>query len=393
MREFLLSALKRASRMNAEQLRTLLTSFEEEYSLFVATMDSIYDGLILLDKANIVVKVNRAASRILNIHRGELQDKLFWECINCDKIALFVKEVIINEEVKKTETFILNSNTSSTPVYIEVSIFPLVLEKKVIGNIIVLKDVTKEKQDEIRQHRLESLASLSNAAAGVAHEINNPIGAMSIHAQLLEKKINTLAIDNDDKEKILKHIHVITEEIESLNKTVVNFLFAVRPISFEFTNIHINSLINSIVELYDEEFKEASIKIVLDLDPTIHTILGDERFIRQAFVNIFTNAKAAMTEGGNFFISTYEKDNLVYISFEDTGCGIDEENIQKIFQPYFTTKPEGTGLGLTLTYKVIKEHGGDIFLHSEKNRGTTFIFSLPILRKTEKLLLESPIAT
>ena len=128
----------------------------------------------------------------------------------------------------------------------------------------------------------------------------------------------------------------------------------------------------------------------MSTDESLTNIWGDERFLRQAFTNVITNAKHAMPEGGKLFVSTYEKDNFVFIKFEDTGTGISEENLHKIFEPYFTTKATGTGLGLPLAYKVIKEHGGDIFVNSKKGEGTAFIFSLPILRNNERLLLEPP---
>lgn len=389
MREFIFSALKRINRMSAEQLRSFLLSFEEEYSLFVAMMDSLDDGLILLDKNNFIVKTNRASERILGTRLSDLQEKKIWTCIDCEKISTFISEVIKNEEAKKTDVFMLSSDDLSTK-YIEVTVMPLVFEKKVIGTIVVLKDVTQEKHAEIQRHRLESLASLTNAAASIAHEIKNPLGAMSIHAQLLEKKIKSMKLENEDLERILKHINIIEEEIDSLNKSVVDFLFAVRPIKFSFDTVNINEVLKSLIDLYREEFRNAHIEVHVSLYNSLRDIWGDERFLRRAFTNIITNAKASMKAGGKFFVSSYEKENFVFIKFEDTGCGIEEKNIHKIFEPYFTTKATGTGLGLTLTYKVIKEHGGDIFVHSEPGLGSTFVFTLPILKNNERLLLESP---
>lgn len=389
MREFFLSSMKRVNRMNEEQLRTLLHTFSEEYSLFEAMMDSLDDGLILLDKNNFIVKTNRSAERILGTRLTNIQETELWDCIDCRKISQFIKNVIKNEETTKNETFIL-TNSGINIKYVEVSILPLVSQKKIIGNIVILKDVTKEKHAEIKRHRLESLASLTNAAASIAHEIKNPLGAMSIHIQLLMKKLQALSLDDSTHKKIFKHINVINEEIENLNKTVVDFLFAVRPIKFTFDNVDVNELLKNVIQLYAPDFKNANIEVKITQDKQVQNIWGDERFLRQAFTNVITNAKYAMPNGGKLFITTYQKENFLFIKFEDTGTGISEENIHKIFEPYFTTKATGTGLGLTLTYKVIKEHGGDIFVNSKKNEGTTFIFSLPILQKNEKLLLESP---
>lgn len=389
MKEFFLGAFKRINRMNEEQLRELLISFGDDYSLFLAMMDSLDDGLILLDKDSFIVKVNRAAERILERRLYEAQETELWDCIDCKRIATFMKDAIKNQETTRNEVFVFNLSPTNIK-YIKISILPLVFEKKIIGTIVVVKDITKERHEEIQRRRLESLANLTNVAASIAHEIKNPLGAMSIHTQLLTKKINSLNLNARDSEKIFKHIAVIKEEIESLNKTIVDFLFAVRPITFNFENISVNNIVKTLVALYTPELQNANIKIILSLSEELNNIWGDERFLRQAFTNVIQNAKAAMENGGRLFITTYQKDNFVYIKFQDTGTGISEEALHKIFEPYFSTKPTGTGLGLTMTYKVIKEHGGDIFVNSMEGEGTTFIFSLPILKRSERLLLTSP---
>lgn len=318
MREFFLSSMKRVNRMNEEQLRTLLHTFSEEYSLFEAMMDSLDDGLILLDKNNFIVKTNRSAERILGTRLTNIQETELWDCIDCRKISQFIKNVIKNEETTKNETFIL-TNSGINIKYVEVSILPLVSQKKIIGNIVILKDVTKEKHAEIKRHRLESLASLTNAAASIAHEIKNPLGAMSIHIQLLMKKLQALSLDDSTHEKIFKHINVINEEIENLNKTVVDFLFAVRPIKFTFDNVDVNELLKNVIQLYAPDFKNANIEVKITQDKQVQNIWGDERFLRQAFTNVITNAKYAMPNGGKLFITTYQKENFLFIKFEDTG--------------------------------------------------------------------------
>lgn len=389
MKEFFLSALKRINRMNEEQLRELIISFGEDYSLFLAMMDSLDDGLILLDKDSFIVKVNRAAERILERRLYEAQETELWDCIDCVRMATFVKDAIKNQETKRNEIFVFNLSPTNIK-HIKTSILPLVFEKKIIGTIVVVKDVTKERHEEIQKRRLESLANLTNVAASIAHEIKNPLGAMSIHTQLLTKKINTLKLNDTDSEKIFKHIKVIKEEIDNLNKTIVDFLFAVRPIAFNFENINVNDIVKTLTELYTPELQNSKIKIILSLSEELDNIWGDERYLRQAFTNIVQNAKHAMKNGGRLFITTYQKENFVYIKFRDTGTGISEAALHKIFEPYFSTKSTGTGLGLTLTYKVIKEHGGDIFVNSKEGEGTTFIFSLPILKRAERLLLVPP---
>ena len=176
------------------------------------------------------------------------------------------------------------------------------------------------------------------------------------------------------------------EEIERLNKIVVDFLFAVRPLKFDFAPLDINTVVKGLSDFFSEELNRAGMVLTLDLAETLPFIQGDERFIRQMLVNLVKNAIAAMTPGGIIHIRTWHTDEFVIMTVEDTGSGIPTDMIHKIFEPYFTTKVDGTGLGLTMAYKVVKEHGGDIRVQSEQGKGTCFTISLPILRKAQKLI-------
>nr|WP_255823897.1 ATP-binding protein [Treponema putidum] len=261
----------------------------------------------------------------------------------------------------------------------------MVNEKKIQGTIIMIADITEKRIEEIKTRRLESLASLTNVAAAVAHEIKNPLAAISIHLQLLKK--NFTACNLSINQKAQKHIDVIEEEIERLNKIVVDFLFAVRPLKFEFVPVDINVLLKNLYDTFFDEFNDSGITISLSFSKDMPKIQGDERFLRQAFMNVLTNAKAAMPGGGFLDISTKAVNDFIVVIISDSGQGILPEDMHKIFEPYFTTKHDGTGLGLTMTYKVIKEHGGDINVYSDYGMGTSFKFSLPIERKGSQLLL------
>ena len=261
----------------------------------------------------------------------------------------------------------------------------LVNEKKIQGTIIMIADITEKRIEEIKNRRLENLASLTNVAAAVAHEIKNPLAAISIHLQLLKK--NFTACNLSINQKAQKHIGVIEEEIERLNKIVVDFLFAVRPLKFEFVPVDMNILLKNLYDTFFDEFNDSGIAISLSFSKELPKIQGDERFLRQAFMNVLTNAKSAMPNGGFLDISTKAVNDFIIVTISDSGQGILPEDMHKIFEPYFTTKHDGTGLGLTMTYKVIKEHGGDINVYSDYGMGTSFKFSLPIERKGAMLLL------
>ena len=379
-------ALRKLQRMNDSQLRSFIQLIADDYALFDAMMDSLANGVIILDSNHVIVKTNRAASRILGIPLSENPERPLWLSISDTKLADFIYTVIQNEEVRTAEEFVIVTDEGNQ--YIELSVLPLVKEKKVRGTIITIEDITQRKRAEINNRRLENLASLTNLAAAVAHEIKNPLAAISIHVQLLRKNFKACNVDIDKKAQ--KHLDVVEEEIERLNKIVVDFLFAVRPLRCEFAPLKLNTLIRSLFTTFQEEFSAAGISIILQLDEELPVIQADERFLRQALMNILTNAKAAMMPaGGELSIITCFDEGNVYITIADTGKGIPPDVLHKIFEPYFTTKPDGSGLGLTMTYKVIKEHGGDIQVHSESGKGTRFTLMLPVIHTEKPLLLES----
>ena len=381
MREFMRKAIKKSETMNESQLKNFVKLIADEYALLDSTMDSLQGGVIVVNKNNKIIRSNRTAARILESHLSDSQEKNVWEYVNEIPVRNFIAAAIQNESGRISKEF--NLCTDDKTKYIEVVVLPLVKEKKIKGTVITIYDITEKRKEEIKTRRLESLASLTNVAAAVAHEIKNPLAAISIHLQLLKK----MPAEKTSCEKAKKHIFVIEEEIERLNKIVVDFLFAVRPLKFEFAPVDVNSVLKNLCETFFDEFDGKGITMSLNLAENLPKIQGDERFLRQVFMNILTNAGAAMPSGGFLDIATNAKNDFITVTVSDSGQGILPENLNKIFEPYFTTKHDGTGLGLTIAYKIIKEHGGDISVYSDFGMGTSFRFMLPIVRRGFNLLL------
>ena len=382
MNNFINRAVKKSSKMNEVQLRSLVQNIFEEYSLLDSMIDSLSDGVVILDGNNKVIKVNKALFSIFNAKLSENIN--IEEIIDDDEINNFINYTILNQEKCSGKEFFIQKKDQNQ--YISLSILPLVSNKKIHGTIIIISNITEKKIDEMRRQRLESLARLTTAAASISHEIKNPLAAISIHVQLAKK--NIVANENVFNEKMKKHFSVIEEEIDRLNKIVVDFLFAVRPIKFQFRMLNINTIITSIVDTFQDEFEKYNIQIKKALDESLPPLQGDERFLRQAIINIIVNSKHAMLkDGGVLSISTSKEENMVVVLISDSGDGIPHDILNKIFEPYFTTKDSGTGLGLTMTYKVIKEHGGDIHVYSDLGNGASFKISLPIVNDKSILLI------
>jgi len=382
MNNFINRAVKKSSKMNEVQLRNLVQNIFAEYSLLDSMIDSLNDGIVILDANNKVIKVNKTLFLIFNAQVSENVD--IEEIIDNDEINSFINFTILNQEKCSGKEFFIQRKDQNQ--YISLSILPLVSNKKIHGTIIIISNITEKKINEIKTQRLESLARLTTAAASISHEIKNPLAAISIHVQLAKK--NIASNENIFNEKMKKHFSVIEEEIDRLNKIVVDFLFAVRPIKFEFRLLNINNIITSILNTFQDEFESYKIQIKKVLDESLPLLQGDERFLRQALINIIVNSKYAMIEdGGILTISTSKEENEVVVLISDSGRGIPQNIINKIFEPYFTTKDCGTGLGLTMTYKVIKEHGGDIHVYSDLGKGASFKILLPIVNNKSTLLI------
>ena len=251
---------------------------------------------------------------------------------------------------------------------------------------IVTRDVTSARRDQARLRRSESLAAMTTMAAGVAHEIKNPLAAMQIHIQLLRKAFQRKSsLTLEDAER---YLGVLEEEIGHLNGIAVDFLFAVRPMNLSPSKQRIDGVISSLEDFVRPELEEHGIRFVVNVQPFLPQLMIDSNYLRQALLNIVKNAMNAMENGGRLDIDVWCEGDYVKIAVKDTGCGIDAEHLGKIFEPYFTTKASGTGLGLTVVYKIVKEHDGDISVESTVGKGTTFTISLPV-PSDERMAIEN----
>ena len=355
MNSFIYKAMKKANKMNEEGLRTLVMRLFNEYSLLEAVLDSIADGVAILDEHNKIMSINKSLTVILGT---SIERDASIEDMVSEEVSSFILSVIQSEEKCKDKEFTLEIREMRK--YIELSILPLVKYKKIIGTIIIVSDITERKMTEMKTQRLESLARLANVAASISHEIKNPLAAISIHVQLLEKILHSSPLlfnsqseknisedfknDSKQREKIEKHLSVVKEEIERLNKIVVDFLFAVRPIKFEFSIVDINAILSSLLETFNDEAVLNNIHFDTKFASFPLLLQGDERFLRQAFMNIILNAFHAMQgKGGCVFIKTYSENSNIIVEISDEGGGIPRHILSNIFEPYFTTKDGGTG--------------------------------------------------
>jgi two-component system, sporulation sensor kinase E len=386
MRHLVSKAIESLPKLDSGQINNLISILAEEVKdivLLEMVLSSLPFGVIVARPDHYIQFMNIPVKRMVPLQQKGLDKLKAWEVILDSDISNFVKESLLEAETVKPRDFTLE--TLNRDITLAVGVMPVVKEGSIQGDFIYIEDVTDKRLEEARLRRAESLAAMTTMAASVAHEIKNPLGSISIYLQLMQKSLNT---DSESCRTDLEdYLSIISEEVERLNSIVVDYLFAVRPMDTHPIPTSINSIIEELITFVQYELMEAGIKVEEYPGKDLPLLNLDEKLIKQALLNIIKNALAAMENGGTLTIRTYEKDNMVHMRIQDTGIGIPADLVSKIFEPYFTTKDNGSGLGLTVVYKVIKEHGGELRVFSKEGEGTTFTILLPIPQTVNKLLV------
>jgi len=382
MRKFLQRALMKLPKLDKAQIQELLYDLASENERLEVVLDSLGEGVIVSDVEHNLVLFNKSAERLVPFASNDAVEQKVWEAIQDNEISAFVRQVLENQETVVDEEFTLM--VKGVPRVLNCSIMPLVRAGHIQGNILHIDDITEKRGKEARLRRAESLASLTTLAAGVAHEIKNPLGSIGIHIQLIQKAIRNRESVNPST--IEPFIDIVNEEVERLNRIVVDFLFAVRPMDTKLEESNLNHVVSDLLEFVRYELEEANITLTETLDADLPPVMLDEKYMKQAILNIIKNAISAMPTGGELRVTTARQAGEAILSIADNGIGMSDEIINKIFEPYFTTKDFGSGLGLTLVYKVVKEHMGEISVSSQEGMGTTFSITLRIPQKYQHLL-------
>ncbi|MEH7416614.1 PAS domain S-box protein [Neobacillus drentensis] len=263
-----------------------------------------------------------------------------------------------------------NKAKDGTYYWVDTTIVPFLNEQgKPYQYLAIRNDITERKKSEEVLHRQDKLAAVGQLAAGVAHEIRNPLTSMKGYAEFLQ-------LDEKDPER-MEFLNIILEEIERVNTIVEDFMVLAKPKAVELEEKNVVPVIRNVVSLLEFEARKKNVRLSFDCNQEIIQIECDENRLKQVFLNFIKNGIEAMPNGGDLHVKTVIYDNNVQISIQDSGVGISKEKLKKLGEPFFTTKKNGNGLGLMVSFKIIESHNGKVFVESEPNKGTTFNILLP----------------
>ncbi len=355
--------LEQANEMLKKMNEELRISHEQYRSLFENAGKPIF---IVHPETWVVLDANNEVENLLKCTRDEILNLSF------ARYKKFFQPLFEGERVVNFETTMLDFEGNEKFVEMSANLIGYANTSTIQ---VIVSDLTEKKkiQDELIQ--TEKLASLGRLAAAIAHEIRNPLSAVSVNLQFLLRKFS----EETQERKYLELALEGVKRIEKIVEATLNFARPSKPIIKE---EDINDVITSTLPLVEVSTLKKKIEIVTKLEPNLPKVKIDFKQIQQVILNILTNAVDAIDKSGTIRIKSYtesEKENLyVVVSISDTGCGISKEDISKIFEPFFTKKSDGTGLGLSVCRQIMDNHGGKIEVESEVNHGTTFYLKFKI---------------
>ncbi len=349
-----------------------LKSISEEYKRFKtfasSVLENMNESVIVIDKSETISFLNLSAEKLFGIEQEKLLGK------NLSVINRSFAERVMSyllQETNKSFEILYYQNGIEKVLLCGLSRLDELKDKEFC--ILVIQDITENKHLEEQAKRNEKLTAMGELASGVAHEIRNPINAIGMIAQRLQKEFKV--IDGEEDYKTITQL--LRTEVNRINKIITQFLNYAKPIELNLTDVDVEKFISEIHQLFLSQAKEKKIQFTVSKGENIIARF-DTDLIKQTLINILQNAFDAVNEGGKVRVAYYSYEKNLVFEISDTGSGIPQEHLNKIFDLYFTTKKDGNGLGLSIAQKIINQHNGKIVVSSIINEGTTFKVILPL---------------
>jgi signal transduction histidine kinase len=405
---FLEKLIERLGRMGPEEVQNYFLRLAQEKGFLETVFNAIQEGIIVTDSNGRITYLNDAACGLFGLEAADAIGKQLGERIRgLDWESLTKSRGPVSHDI---EIFYPQNR------FINFYVVPLVIERREsvvgiadsgrhemasharggpgspapttgaaeVGHVMILRDITKSRRTAQQTIESERLNALTLLAAGVAHEIGNPLNSLHIHLQLMERSVQKL--DGDAKAELQQSIDVARSEVNRLDSIVTQFLRAIRPSRPQLRPENLNTIVEEAVRFFMPEIQDRDIVVEEELRSDMPLLQLDRDQMKQAFYNVIKNSLEATKPHGTLHIRTDMDDTNVIVSFIDTGSGMSAGNLGRVFEPYFTTKPTGTGLGLLIVRRIVREHGGELSIESAEGEGLTLTIRLPYIEKRIRML-------
>jgi signal transduction histidine kinase len=403
---FVEKLIERLGRIGPEEVQNYFLRLAQEKGFLETVFNAIQEGIIVTDSKGRITYLNDAACALFGLEAGEAIGKrleermrgLDWESLTqsggpvSHDIEIFYPQnrfinfYVVPLVMGPRETSVAGGGLSAV-AQAEDSGRPgstIAATSQHVAHVMILRDITASRrtvQETIESERLNALMLL---AAGVAHEIGNPLNSLHIHLQLMERTVQKLR--DGGKEELEQSIEVARSEVNRLDSIVTQFLRAIRPSRPELRPENANTIVEEAVRFFTPELQDRDIVVEQELRSDLPLLQLDRDQMKQAFYNVIKNSLEAVNRHGSLRIRTDLDDTHVVLRFVDTGSGMSAEKLSRVFEPYFTTKPSGTGLGLLIVRRIVREHGGELYIESSEGKGFTLTIRLPYVDKRIRML-------
>jgi signal transduction histidine kinase len=402
---FLDKLIERLGRIGPEDVQNYFLRLAQEKGFLETVFNAIQEGIIVTDSRGRITYLNDAACTLFGLEGGEAIGKrlderiggLEWgsltqsggpvshdveifypqnRFINFYVVPLVMepRESAANESAGHGGPIGHGTAPRSTPV----------ATPEEVGHVMILRDITESRRTAQQTIESERLNALRLLAAGVAHEIGNPLNSLHIHLQLMERSVQKL--HDGQKKELQESIEVARSEVNRLDSIVTQFLKAVRPSRPQLRPESVNTIVEEAVRFFTPELQDREIAVEQELRSDLPLLQLDRDQMKQAFYNVIKNSLEAMHRHGTLRIRTDLADTHVIVQFDDSGGGMSVENLSRVFEPYFTTKPSGSGLGLLIVRRIVREHGGELSIESSEGKGLTLTIRLPFIDRRIRML-------
>mgnify|MGYP001553081633 CR=1 FL=1 len=372
--------LGRLDSLDSVNLANLVQRLARERGLFEDIFNALQEGVLVVTADGEIEYANDASHRLIGLSEDELVGETLWRLMPGLRPSLgaaFDDETTAMPVVAREFEL-----TYPEPRTVRLYMVPFRgagrgAERRFA---VILSDVTRDRQTTERRVEDERTSSILLLAAGVAHELGNPLNSLTIHLQLMERKLKKLRTNAKlakETESLADSVRVCRDEVARLDGIVTNFLEAIRPRPPDLAETNLADVLSEVLRFQQTEFANRGITIEAETLGDLPHVMADRNQLKQVFFNITKNALEAMQPGGKLKIKSRADDESVFLLFGDSGSGIRQEDLVRLFQPYHTTKPGGHGLGLMIVQRILREHGGQVGIESKEGVGTVVTLQFP----------------
>jgi signal transduction histidine kinase len=365
--------LGRLDTLDPVNLANLVQKLAKERALFEQIFQTLQEGVLVIASDGTIEYANEAAERLLGLSGDKLAGQTLWRMVpglrpSFDDAAGSTGHVLARE-------FELSYPEARTVRFYMVP-FATGERGGEQRNAVILADVTGDRLTTAQRIEDERTSSILLLAAGVAHELGNPLNSLTIHLQLIARKLKKLK-DSAEVGAISESVAVCREEVARLDGIITHFLEAIRPSPPDLAETSLSEVLAEVLKFQKREFANRGLVVEAETPAALPTVMADRGQLKQVFFNITKNAMEAMQPGGRLKIKSRADDDSVYLLFGDSGSGIRQNDLLKLFQPYHTTKPGGHGLGLMIVQRIMRAHGGQVGIESKEGTGTVVTLQFP----------------